>query len=130
MSYQPSPEIFWQLFHDCIYIYNVLVRSLRQVLLKQKAHLYVNCIAEFGTPLLSFNNFMDGTQTFMYKSSEHSTRLEFFHSRQKRRHSLVHLAVTNPDGLRLYLHGSELGRRHDIIIYRQSGLDATLEYHS
>lgn len=114
-----------------LYVYlQALFGSLPQDLLDQSAHLYAKCIAECGALLLNCTGSMDETKIFMSRPGGHNTNRESCYSGHKRLHCLVHLIVTSPDGLMLYLHGPSVGRCHDIILYRQSGLDAALEYHS
>lgn len=48
----------------------------------------------------------------------------------KRRHSLIHLTITRPDGLILYLYGPYDGGRHDMTSYICSGPDEALQQHA
>ena len=51
------------------------------------------------------------------------------YSGRKRFHCLIHQTVTTPDGLLFHMYGPEVGRRHDMTLYRQSGIDEQLEQH-
>ncbi|KAK1860396.1 hypothetical protein I4F81_002985 [Pyropia yezoensis] len=48
------------------------------------------------------------------------------YSGHKRRHAIKFQSVLTPDGLILHLYGPVEGRRHDMTLYHESGLDATL----
>lgn len=48
------------------------------------------------------------------------------YSGHKRFHCLVYQTVTTPDGLVLPMYGPEVGRRHDMILYREIGIDTQL----
>lgn len=69
-------------------------------------------------------------QIFTSSSGGYNINQESYYSGHKRDHCLVYLTVTSPDGFILYLHGSEVDHRHDITLYRQSGLDAALQLHN
>lgn len=47
-------------------------------------------------------------------------------SGHKRFHCLTYQSVTTPDGLILNMYGPEVGRRHEITLYRQINMDAVL----
>ena len=49
------------------------------------------------------------------------------YSGQKRVHCLIYQTITTPDGLKFYLYGPEVGRSHDMTLYRQSGTGDVLE---
>lgn len=49
-----------------------------------------------------------------------------FYSEDKRAHCLVYLTISTPDRFILYLHGPQVGRRHYMTLYENSGLDDAL----
>ena len=40
---------------------------------------------------------------------------------------MIYKTITTPDGLMFYLYGPEVGRGHDMTLYRESGLDVSLQ---
>lgn len=73
---------------------------------------------------------MDGTNIFMWRPGGPNENQRSCYSGRKRRKCLVNLTDKTPDGLILYVYGPEVGRRHDITLYRQSGLDEELQQQS
>lgn len=72
-------------------------------------------------------DFIDGTKIFMSRPREPILNQQLCYSGHKKRQCLIYLTVTTPDGLMFYLYGSEVGSRHDVTLYRQSGLDDALQ---
>ena len=51
------------------------------------------------------------------------------YSGHKRFHCLIFQTVRTPDGLVFYMFGPEVGRRHDMTLFRQSGFNEELQSH-
>lgn len=126
MVTQTLSEVFWQILVDCKGKFNKLLSTWRVDLLQTRARLYADCIMESGAPLPNCVGFIDGTKIFMTRPGGPNINQKACYSGHKRAHCLVYLTVSTPDGLIAYLHGPEVGRRHDMTLYRQSGLDNAL----
>lgn len=129
MSSQALSEIFWQLLHDFNPMYETLIQLLRMILVQNGVRMYADCISESGAPLPNCLGFMDGTKIFMSRPGGPNANQRSRYMEHKRLHCLIYLAITTPDGLILYLYGSEVGPRHDMMLYGHSGLDEALEKH-
>lgn len=68
--------------------------------------------------------FYDGTALFVSRTGAGLQRSCY--SGHKRRHAIKFQSVLTPDGLVFRLSGPVDGRRHDMTLYHESGLDATL----
>lgn len=49
------------------------------------------------------------------------------YSKHKRVHCLIYQSTTMPDGLMFYMYGPEMGKRHDMMPYRENGLGKILK---
>ena len=77
-----------------------------------------------GASLDRCAGFVDGTAIFIAHPGGGLQRACY--SGHKRRHAVKFLNVLTPDGLFFYLYGPVEGRRHDITLYHESGLDGVL----
>lgn len=126
MTTHALSEVFWQVLFDCKDKHDVLSGALRSDLLARRARMYADCIGENGAPLPNCVGFIDGTKIFIARPGGSGLNQRACYSGHKRAHCLVYLTVSTPDGLVLYLYGPEVGRRHDMTLYRQSGVDDQL----
>lgn len=122
-------KIFWQVLMDCTQMHETIFGSLRTDIVETRARSYEDCIRDNGAPLTNCIGFMYGTKIFMARPGGSNVNRKSCYSGYKRSHCLVYLTVTTPDGLVLNLYGPEVGRRHDMTLYRQSGLDGALREH-
>lgn len=68
--------------------------------------------------------FIDGTALFIPRPG--GGLQQACYSGHKRRHAIKFQSVLTPDGLIFHLYGPVEGRRHDMTLYHESGLDAIL----
>lgn len=126
MPTQALSEVFRQVLVDCKDKFYNLLGTWRMDVLETRARLYADCIQDSGAPLPNCVGFIDGTKIFMARPGGRNINQKACYSGHKRAHCLVYITVSTPDGLIAYLHGPEVGRRHDMTLYRQSGLDDSL----
>jgi nuclease HARBI1 len=77
-----------------------------------------------GSPLDSVVAFIDGTGIEIARPRETSQRAT--DSGHKRHNCLKFQAISAPDGLVLHFFGPVEGRRHDMFLYKESGIDDNL----
>lgn len=118
--------MFWKLRVDCRHIFEYLFEKLRGDLLQSRVHMYADCIMESGVPFPKCIAFMDETKIFMSWPGGSNVNQRFCYTLHKRRHCVVYLTVTTRDELILFVFGLEPGRRHNMTLYRQSGVDDSL----
>jgi nuclease HARBI1 len=92
---------------------------------ESRAREYTKCVYEKGSPLDSVVGFIDGTAIAISRPSGARQRARY--SGHKRKHSLKFQAISAPDGLVLHLSGPMEGRRHDMLLYNESGIDQVLK---
>lgn len=119
-------EVFWDMvknFTDT----NESLLYLRGAFLRSRASAYANAIAEAGAPLPRCVGFIDCTKIKISRPGGHGSLQRSVYSGHKRMHCLIYQTLTTPDGLMFPLYGPEVGRRHDLTLFRQSQWDATLQ---
>lgn len=84
--------------------------------------MYASRIEQSGAFLDRCVGFIDGTALFIPWPGGGLQRACY--SGHKRRHAIKYQSVLSPDGLIFHLHGPVEGRRHDMTLYHESGLDA------
>ena len=94
--------------------------------IEARVELYAEDIAEKGAPLDKSIGFIDCTKKQMSRPGGRKALQRATYSGHKRFHCLISQTVTTPDGLVFQLYGTEVGRRHDMTLYRESGLSAVL----
>ena len=119
-------EVFWEVMESFYEAQGHLVLNLREGLLAQRAELYADSIKSAGAPLDSCVGFIDCTKIQMSRPGGHSSLQRSCYSGHKRFHCLMYQTVTTPDGLIFHLYGPEVGRRHDLTLLRESGLQDRL----
>lgn len=88
--------------------------------------MYAQAIFEDQEPLLDHVGFVDVRKTSMPSQEDEASNKERCYPGYKNVHCLSYLTMTIPDGLILYLYGPEVGRRHNMTVYRESWLDEVL----
>lgn len=120
-------EIFWEALEEFVHKRSTLLQTFRSSLMVERAQLYAESICCRGSPLDKCVGFIDCTKIQMQRPGGANTNQRAVYSGHKRFHCLVYQTITTPDGLIFHMHGPQVGRRHDITLYRQSGLDDILE---
>ena len=98
--------------------------GFRSELVESRAARYAAKIREKGSPLDRCVGFIDGTAI---RISRPTRGQQSCYSGHKRCHALKHQSIVGPDGLFLHFWGPLEGRRHDMTLYRRSGMDQLLE---
>lgn len=101
-----------------------LLSEWRTSFMRERAELYSSRIAATGANLDRCVGFIDGTALFLTRPGAGLQRSCY--SGHKRRHAIKFQSVLTPDGLVFHLYGPVEGRRHDMTLYHESGLDTTL----
>ena len=95
-------------------------------MIEARAEMYAKDIAEQGAPFDNCICFMECNKIKMYRPGGRKDLQRATYSRHKRFNCLIYQIVTKTDGLIFYLCDPEVGRRHDMVLYRKSGLGAIL----
>jgi hypothetical protein len=103
-----------------------LLRFDPQRLTPKKLFEFAHVIHSKGAPLTAVCGFIDGT---LQKTARPVWNQRILYNGWKRIHCLKYHCVIGPDGLVMHVFGPVEGRRHDLTVYRQSGLEAILEAH-
>lgn len=90
----------------------------------ERATLYSEVIKKQGAPLDKCVTFIDGTVIRVTRPWGGLQRSVY--SGHKRTQCIKFQALTSSDGLVFHFFGPVEGRRHDMILYLQSGVDAIL----
>ena len=101
-----------------------LLCEWRVCFMRARAAFYSEKIAGSGAYLDRCVGFIDGTAIFIARPGGGLQRACY--SGHKRKHALKFQNVLTPDGLFFHLFGPFEGRRHDMTLYHESGLDALL----
>lgn len=120
-------EVFWEVVEGFIATRGSLIETFRSDLMHERAPLYAAAIYEKGAPLDNCAGFIDCTKIQMSRPGGRGSLQRACYSGHKRFHCLIYQTVTTPDGLMFHLYGPEVGRRHDMTLYRQSGMDQQLQ---
>ena len=120
-------EVLWEVLESFYEAQGHLLLDLKEGLLVQRAEMCADSITNAGAPLDSFVGFIDCTKIKMTRPGGHGGLQRSCYSGHKRFHCLIYQAVTTPDGLLFNLYGPEVGRRHDLTLLRQSGLQDSLQ---
>lgn len=126
MRYYVLSEVFWEALEGFIEGHGHLLQSFRHDLMTERAHIYAESITAQGSPLDSCVGFIDCTKIQMHRPGALNANQRVVYSGHKRSHCLVYQSISTPDGLIFHMFGPEVGRRHDITLYRQAGMDDIL----
>lgn len=115
------PEVFWQLIESLIATRGTLVETFRADHISERAHLYAQAIKEKGAQLDNCVGFIDCTEIQMDRPGGSGSMQREWYSGHKRFHCFIYKTVTPPDGLMFHVYGPEVGRGHDMTLYRHIG---------
>jgi len=101
-----------------------LLTRWRREFMAERAAVYVGAVRRRRAPLQTCVGFIDGTAIHVARPGGGLQRSCY--SGHKRRHVLKFQSVTTPDGWVFHMYGPHEGRRHDIVLYYESGLDDDL----
>ena len=118
-------EIFYEMVDHFYSCYGSLVCEFRDSFVQRRAELYSSAIFKCDVPLDKCIGFIDGTNIFIKRPKETAQRATY--SGHKKRNSIKMQTITTPDGLILHIGGPVEGRRHDMTLFRKSGIEADLQ---
>jgi len=101
-----------------------LLTRWRGECLAERAAVYADAICRQKAPLQTCVGFIDGTAIHVARQGGGLQCVCY--SGHKRRHVLKFQSVTAPDGLVFHKYDPHEGRRHDMVLYYESGLDDDL----
>lgn len=116
-------EVFREVVEGFIEAKGHLIESFHSELMTERSQIYADAIQRKGAPLDNCIGFIDCTKVQISRPGGNSSLQRDCYSGHKRFHCLLNQSVTTPDGLMFHLYGPEIGRRHDMTLYRQSGID-------
>jgi len=120
-------EVFWEVVECFVENKGHLLTELRVDLIEERAEQYAVAVKEKGAPLDNCLGFIDCSKIEMSRPGGNGTLQRSCYSGHKRMHCLVYQTITTPDGLILHLYGPEVGRRHDLTLLRNSGIEEIME---
>ena len=120
-------EVFWEVVECFLQAKGNLVTDLREGTLTVRAELYLDSVKMTGAPLTSCVGFIDNTKIRLTRPGGHSSYRSRCYSGHKRIHCLMSQIITAPYGLIFPLYGPEVGRRHDVNLLSESGIEERLE---
>jgi len=118
-------EIFCRGVDELIGRWGHLITTWRAALMAERAAAYAAAIAGKDAPLQTCVGFIDGTLIRIARPGRGLQRVCY--SGHKRCHAIKFQSICTPDGLLFHLFGPVEGRRHDMLLYHESGVDAQLE---
>ena len=119
-------EVFWEAI-ECFYEkLSHLLTTFCSELLVERAAEYASVIEGKGAPLDNCVGFIDCTKVQMCRLEGPSTNQRSVYSGHKRFYCLIYQTITTPDGLVFNLFGPVEGRRHEMTLYRMSGMEKHL----
>lgn len=116
--------IFYATVEVILSQWGALLSDWHGTFMRERAPLYASRIEQSGAFLDRCVGFIDGTALFIPRPGAGLQRACY--SGHKRRHAIKFQSVLTPDGLIFHLYGPVEGRRHDMTLYHESGLDAIL----
>ena len=117
-------EVFYETMERLDEGWSDALCTWRVDLMGQRAPRYAQCVLDKGGGLDNCVGFINGTGLFVAGPGGGLQRS--FYSGHKGTHFLKFQSVTTPDGLLFHLFGPMEGRRHDITMYREAGLQYCL----
>jgi len=102
-----------------------LLTTWRAGLMTERAPVYAHSITGKGAPLHGCVCFIDGTAIRIARPGGGLQRACY--SGHKRCHAIKFQSICTPDGPLFHLYGPVEGRRHDMFLYHESGIDAHLQ---
>ena len=119
--------VFWEVLETFVQLRGHFFETFRSDLITERAELYSAAIHEKGAPLEHFFGFLDCTKIQNSRPGGVAIKQRVCYSVHKRFHCLIYQTITTPVGLMFYLYGTEVGRRYDMTLYTESGLDVSLQ---
>jgi len=123
-----SGSALCQIFYTTVVMmmekWGALLTEWRMEFMRDRAALYAEKIEEAGAYLDRCVGFVDGTAIFISRPGGGLQRACY--TGHKRHHAVKFQNVLTPDGLFFHLFGPWEGRRHDMTLYYESGLDVVL----
>lgn len=120
-------EVFYEVIERLIHIRGHLLENFRASLMGPRAEEYAKAIHDRGAPLDNCVGFIDCTRIEICRPGGRGILQRSTYSGYKRKHCLIYQTVKTPDGLLFYMYGPEVGRRHDMTLYRERNLGAVLQ---
>jgi len=117
-------EVFIETVEDLLGRWGACVTAWWTDLLEDRAFRYANCMAERGAPHEKVVGFIDGTGIRVARSGGGLQRCMY--SGHKRDNVMNFQSAVTPEGLLFHLYGPVEGRRHDMTMYNESGMDNIL----
>jgi len=118
-------ELFYETIKQLGIRWSSLLCAWRGDLMVERAAMYAQHVIEKGGGLDNSVGFIDGTGLFVALPGGALQRSVY--SGHKRTHMLKFQTVATPDGLIFHLFGPEEGRRHDVTMYREAGMEKSLQ---
>lgn len=116
-------EIFWELSEWIYEHHHRLLKPFRAALMENRAPVYASKIRSAGAMLPHCIGFIDVTKIHVCRPIGDNELQQSLYSGHKRIHWLLFCTITTPDGLVFFCDGPVEGRRHDLYLLNQSGLD-------
>lgn len=91
---------------------------MRGNVLRKRAILHADVIRDAGEKLDSCVEFIDCTTIKICRPGDTNKSQRSVCSGNKRIHCIIYKNITTPDGLMFSIHGSDVGRRHDLTPFR------------
>ena len=120
-------EVFWKVIETFVSLRGGLFESFHSDIINQRASLYAEAIHTKVAPLDNCLGFIDCTKIQMRRPGGSSMNQRSCYAGHERFHCLLYQTITTPDGLMFDLYGPEVGRRHDMTLLRESGLDQQIQ---
>jgi len=117
-------EIFCRTVDRLMTKWGHLLTRWRGEFMAERAAVYAGAVRRRGAPLQTCVGFIDGSAIHVARPGGGLQRACY--SGHKRRHVLKFQSVTTPDGLVFHMYGPHEGRRHDMVLYYESGMDDDL----
>lgn len=118
-------EIFYEALEHVYLKFGSLVETFQMSLMQERASKYDEAIHTAGAPLEDCVGFIDGTNIYIARPKGSGQRATY--NGHKRRNAIKMQAITTPDGLMFHVAGPVEGRRHDMTLFRQSGVAGVLQ---
>lgn len=127
MRFSALCDVYWEVVKSPIEKQRHLLTTFRQSLVHDPAAKCARAAKEVGLPLSNCFGFIDYTKVQMYRPEGSGRDQRACYSGHKRFHCLVYQTITTSDGLISNMYGPEVGRQHDLTLYRKSGLNRALQ---
>ena len=120
-------EVFWEVVIHFVDNWGHVLSSFRADLMNESVERYAKSIRQQRSLLTHCVGFIECTKIEMCRPGGPGVNQRACYSGHKRFHCLIYQTITTPDGLIFHMYVPEAGRRHDLTLYRESGMDNSLE---